>query len=60
MLSTSGGDKLMSPLLQVRQTSMVMEYQKSFELVSSAKRNVDPETMMCIFLNCLKKELQAE
>ena len=48
------------PLLQVRQTSIVMQYLREFEIVAGARRHIDPEMLMCIFLNGLKKEIRAE
>ena len=48
------------PLLQVRQTGTVMQYRREFEVVAGAKRHIDPEMLMCIFLNGLKKEIRAE
>ena len=49
------------PILRLKQTGSVMEYQDQFELMTSGTmRNVDPEIVKGIFLNGLREELQVE
>lgn len=50
----------MGPLLQVKQTGGVLQYRREFDLLARAKRNVDSEILMSIFLNRLKREIRAE
>ena len=50
----------MGPLLKLRQTGLVLQYRREFGRAASAKKNLDPEMMMCIFLSRLKEEIQAE
>ena len=50
----------MGPLLKLGQTGSVLQYRKEFERAASAKRDLDPKVMMCIFLSGLKEEIQAE
>ena len=37
-----------------------MQYRREFEIVARAKRHINPEMLMCIFLNGLKKDIHAE
>ena len=50
----------LGPLLDVKQTGSVMQYRRDFELVARSKRNMDPEILMGIFMNGLKREVRAE
>ena len=48
------------PLMRVKQTSFVMQYQQEFELTAASMRQLDHEVKIGIFLNGLKNEIQAK
>ncbi|KAJ1376650.1 Retrotransposon gag domain [Sesbania bispinosa] len=48
------------PLLSIKQTGTVMEYQEKFEMVSAPLKDADKLILKGIFLNGLQEELQAE
>ena len=50
----------MGALLKLRPTGLVLQYRREFERAASAKKDLDPEVMVCIFLSGLKEEIQAE
>ena len=50
----------MEPILSVRQTGSVHQYRKEFELVAGARRDLNAEVVMGIFLHGLKEEIRAE
>jgi len=48
------------PLLEVRQVGNVAQYRRAFEAAARTQRNLGTETLICIFENGLRKEIQAE
>ena len=50
----------MDPLLLVKQKESVRQYHKEFEVVANARKDLNLEVVMGIFLYRLKSELQAE
>ncbi|XP_072059552.1 uncharacterized protein [Arachis hypogaea] len=50
----------MAPLLEVKQVEDVAQYRREFEAAARTQRNLGIEALMCIFVNGLKKEIQAE
>ncbi|XLS56910.1 hypothetical protein HN51_006665 [Arachis hypogaea] len=51
---------LMALLLEVRQVGDVAQYRRDFEATSRTQLNLGAETLMCIFVNSLRKEIQAK
>ena len=50
----------MGPLLNLKQTDSVLQYRKAFEAAANARKDLDREVVMCVFLHGLKPEIQAE
>jgi len=50
----------LAPLLQVKQTGSIMEYQRDFELAARSHRNLDGETLLCMFHEGLKSTIKSE
>jgi len=48
------------PLLQVKQTSSVMEYRRDFELAARSHRNLGGETLLCMFHEGLKLTIKSK
>ena len=50
----------MGPLLKLWQIGSVLQYWRDFERATSAKKDLEPEVMMCFCRSGLKEEIQAE